>query len=581
MGSRISAEKTYTHSAVDVIFKTQSGLQDRRHLVVVFSGFCPLGSYNFDGTVANGCRFDILWIKDEFDGNNSYYLSRGMNFDVEEAVIALIRSELNRLDLSLGDCTLMGYSKGGTAALYYGLKYGFKNMVASGPQINFASFARDHFNSSFRHMTLAHSEEEVAILDDLLPNLLREVDDPDRNIYLISSTRDQFHESQIVPWLDHLRNFSNFNLLMTESDLVPEHKYLGAYNTPLVLSLLYSLGEGLVPAFLTSSYGGILNDHGTDARRKYLDSLRQERRIILTLDRISMKNGLVFPEGVALMAGYEQPGHGYKKIGLRLVSSDSKFDFAMGSYRDSSFTNRFFDRYHCDYFGAGYKSLDSQGIDLGTLPDGAYDATMVLSIEGEKYILSPTISRPADFAHFHDGSYFYWETTNSGLRLVKRSIVDCSNFPSVFELRDFSLRESRLFIEGIFAVSGLSSNNYESSLYSLVLKSEMRIIRLPLAQGHRPNISRTLESGLADHSKAYFATSKYAGLDLSGVEPGLYECYISWHKNGRVFSKRLDRGLAVNSKSMRIVQCHSLWNLTARPLRRALGAVKRRMLPSL
>lgn len=115
MGSLISPERIFTYDDIDVLYKTQRGRQDRRHLVVVFSGFCPLGKYNFDGSVANGCRFDILWIKDEFEGNNAYYLCHRMNFDIQSAIIGLISSELDRLGLDKDECTLMGYSKGGNS----------------------------------------------------------------------------------------------------------------------------------------------------------------------------------------------------------------------------------------------------------------------------------------------------------------------------------------------------------------------------------------------------------------------------------------------------------------------------------
>lgn len=551
--SLISSEKIFSRAGVDVIYKTQAGRQDRRHLVVVFSGFCPLGKYNFDGTVANGCRFDILWIKDEFEGNNSYYMCRDMDFSIENIVIDLIQNELDRLDLKKSDCTLMGYSKGGTAALFYGLKYEFKNIIASGPQMHFGSFSREHFNSSFRHMTKTGTDVEVEYLDSIVPDTLRNNSDFQKNIYLISSRRDQFHESEIVPYLDIFRQFSNFNLLMTESDLVSEHKFLGAYNTPLILSLLYSLGEGLVPAYVENVNGGNRHQISVSSRADYFNDMRGYRHKVVTLDRERMSNGRFFPEGVALMKGYEQSDFGNKSIKLRFKSNDGIHEYPLGSYRDASFSTRFFDRYFCNYSGAGYKSIDSKGVDLRGLPYGVYAVSARTTLEGDVEDVVPAVATSRSFAHFHDDAYYYWSCNDQGAQLVKRKVASDLSVTEHFELKKFEIVDGSIFIEGIFAVRGVSAAQYDNNRYALVLESNSRVVRIPLAQGNRANIGQRVDSGYVNHSKAYFTTPKYNGIALSEIPPGTYRCKVSWFYEGSVISSELSEMMLVRSDANRSV----------------------------
>ncbi|NEC29011.1 DUF2974 domain-containing protein, partial [Streptomyces sp. SID8111] len=68
------------------------------------------------------------------------------------SVITLITNVTKALGLTPGDVTLWGSSKGGSAALYYGLKYGFRNIVASVPQLRIGSFVREAYPEVGRHM---------------------------------------------------------------------------------------------------------------------------------------------------------------------------------------------------------------------------------------------------------------------------------------------------------------------------------------------------------------------------------------------------------------------------------------------
>src|SRR3954468_18136748 len=93
-----------------------------RHLTVVFANIFAPDDYGWATGVLDNLRSNILWIRDRFDGKNTYYLCHGMDFSVERSVIGLISTVVESLGLTPGDVTLWGSSKGGSAALYFGLR---------------------------------------------------------------------------------------------------------------------------------------------------------------------------------------------------------------------------------------------------------------------------------------------------------------------------------------------------------------------------------------------------------------------------------------------------------------------------
>src|SRR3954447_5415425 len=194
-------ELDFVRNDVVVQYKQRAGRLDRRHLIVSFAGVGPLDKFEFDGPSTKESQANWLWLKDNFDGQHAYYVCRGMDHAIEDAVIELIDAELARLELTRDECTLLGVSKGGFAALYFGIKYGFRNIVAAAPQIYVGTHTRRHRPRIFARMTGKGGDREQQVLDALLPDAVAADEAADKNIYLFSSPNDQFHEAQIVPAL--------------------------------------------------------------------------------------------------------------------------------------------------------------------------------------------------------------------------------------------------------------------------------------------------------------------------------------------------------------------------------------------
>ncbi|WP_461168973.1 accessory Sec system protein Asp2 [Arthrobacter sp. Z1-15] len=535
----ISPKKIHVHNGIEVEYKTQAPRQDRRHLVVVFSGFCPIGKYNFDGTVADGCRFGILWINDVFDGDNCYYLCSGMNFSVEAAVVSLINDELERLGLTKDECTLFGYSKGGSAALYFGLKYNFSKILASAPQMHIGSFTKVNFPSSYSHMIgPTDSVQSTTLLDRLLPDELQNDQNLYKNIYLISSLDDQFHQTEVVPYLHMWKKYKNFNLIMTSSELVREHKTVGQYNTPIILSILYALGEGSILSFEEARTGQ--KEHYASKASERVDSSSSGEWIV-TCDSIGLAGNRLFLDGAALLEGVPQTKYDDKAIDLIFSTSEEEHRSPLGSYIDESKSNQFYKGGFCDYRAAGFKTMHGNGIDLLDLKPGSYQLSLSILINGVKTHVPVAASKQVSARGFCDGYYYSLQVDSSSAILAKRPHLGAQDSPQSVSFVDrFAFVNSRLHVEGCFAILGVDYSRYDNGLFSLVIQSRSNTYRFALGQGNRSNLSQLVDGGFGDYSKAYFATPGYLGINLSNVALGRYTVFISTYIGPTVFTMEIE-----------------------------------------
>lgn len=199
-------EKKFCHEKeINYIFKKASW--DSPYLVVVFSGFNSAAykeqhPYNYI-TALSKFDLNLLFIQDTCGERGCYYLCEHLNFSVERTVYALIKKIANEAGVEEKNIITVGSSKGGTAAIYYGLKYAFGHVIAGVPQTKLASyivstgaggkpvrdymFAQDDWDNSFE------------ILDEIVLNLVKE--NLPTKVNLLLSENDSLWNEHFVPLL--------------------------------------------------------------------------------------------------------------------------------------------------------------------------------------------------------------------------------------------------------------------------------------------------------------------------------------------------------------------------------------------
>ncbi|MFJ3038718.1 hypothetical protein [Streptomyces tendae] len=219
-----------------------------RHLVVVFANFAVPEDYGWSNGVFDPVRANILWIKDRFDGHNSYYLCKGMDFSLENSVAGLIFRVMESLGLTRDDVTMWGGSKGGSAALYFGLRYGFRNIVSLVPQFLVGTYVqRVHPKVATFMLGEGVPETNVRAVDAIIPDLVRSEVNRTANIYLLSSPQDEQYPEQVEPFLGLFRRYENFNFVFSESPYITEHSLVTRRNVPFLMGLVNMLADGIAP----------------------------------------------------------------------------------------------------------------------------------------------------------------------------------------------------------------------------------------------------------------------------------------------------------------------------------------------
>ncbi|MGW2269814.1 hypothetical protein [Streptomyces yangpuensis] len=233
--------------AVPVEYRFSHARGGNRHLVVVLASRHAKSGYGWADGHLDALRSNILWVRDLVDGTNTYHLCRGMDFSLEQSVAGLVSNVMNALALSTDQVTVFGTSEGGSAALFFGLKYGFRNIVAGSPQFLIGSRVRESNPEAARMMMGEPTDHNVRLLDSVLPDLVGSGANPSANVYLFTSPRDDQYQRQVEPFIGHFRGRENFNFVYNESPLITDAGKVTRHNLPTLMGLLTLLVDGIAP----------------------------------------------------------------------------------------------------------------------------------------------------------------------------------------------------------------------------------------------------------------------------------------------------------------------------------------------
>lgn len=169
-----------------------------RRIVVVFSGFSGhhvKGKYNYIRTLS--CIKDNkLFILDDFGYENvgSYYLGNHCSLYDNGGVISLIKHCIDKTKAE--EIVFLGSSKGGSAALYYGLKMGANVIICGSPQYNIGDYLHenDYHKSIFNE--IVSGEKNRAWLNNLIRNEIKTSNGVEK-IFLMYSSKEESYEQDI------------------------------------------------------------------------------------------------------------------------------------------------------------------------------------------------------------------------------------------------------------------------------------------------------------------------------------------------------------------------------------------------
>lgn len=222
------AEKIYRSEGHRLRYYFQPG--DSEWLIVSFSSFpgkWRRARYNYVRTLS-GYRANRLFILDNFGARKkgSYYLGQNGDFFIERAVVGLIEETARKCGAKKR--IFLGSSKGGTSAVYFGMKYGCDVIVAGAPQYyigNYLLFPK-HLRY-LRYIMGDASKESAERLNVIVPDAIRNVTGP-RRVYLHYSDREHTYAEHIADMIRDLRRQPGVTLFQDRCDYT-DHGAVGKY----------------------------------------------------------------------------------------------------------------------------------------------------------------------------------------------------------------------------------------------------------------------------------------------------------------------------------------------------------------
>ena len=177
-------------------------------LVVVFSGFPAddVPRYNYVRTLKD-VKVSQLFILDDFGHRGSYYLlEKGSSYPAE-----LTESLINRIVNDDGYKTLIiaGSSKGGTAAIYFGLQCNASEVYAGACQYYIGDYlSQPEYAPIVMGMTGREPTREVVdSLNNLMPLQLRAHTNSNTIIHLLYSRNEHTYKEHIIGLIADLRKY--------------------------------------------------------------------------------------------------------------------------------------------------------------------------------------------------------------------------------------------------------------------------------------------------------------------------------------------------------------------------------------
>ncbi|WP_273124327.1 accessory Sec system protein Asp2 [Bacillus weihaiensis] len=234
-------EKTF-ESNLPVKYVFEEGVHNKDYLVVVFSGFNSVKSktpynYNYIRTLRT-IDCNRLFILDNYGPRGSYYLGENLSFDFEEAVFSLITTIAENKNVKKDKVITAGSSKGGSAALYFGLKYNFGNVIAGAPQTKIADYVNQYSKETLNYILGGNvSETRISQLNQLIFNELETENSP--ILRILTSENDDQYKHHIVPFEDNLKNTDINYYLDVNNDILSHNDIAVHFPLYLIKQLLY------------------------------------------------------------------------------------------------------------------------------------------------------------------------------------------------------------------------------------------------------------------------------------------------------------------------------------------------------
>ena len=234
----IASQKCYGKNNIRYIFKTQ---KDSDLLLVVFSGFSGANEparYNYIRTLLP-VKANKLFILDDFGYQNQggyYLIGRQGDDTLPEEICSLIEKLRGNKKL-----VTIGTSKGGTAALLYGLTCGADAVIAGAPQYHLGTYLTEPDHLAILEGICGNtSKDSVQKLDNLLPNQVQHGKNSNMSVFVHCAVQDHTFEEHVKDMVSDLEK-QGYAVHKDLDNRYADHSSVGRYFPEYLINVLKKL----------------------------------------------------------------------------------------------------------------------------------------------------------------------------------------------------------------------------------------------------------------------------------------------------------------------------------------------------
>jgi hypothetical protein len=228
----------------DITYVLHNECAASQYLIVVFSGFSKMGfppRYNYMETLKSVDAMQLFILDNTgYNKAGSYYLGENGYFFVPEQICELISNIKQKHCKS--KVIACGSSKGGSAAVYYGLKINAEAIIIGAPQYWIGTYLNtDTYKPVLEKMLGTTANEGIARLDDLLKNEIRKQAYKDKKpiFYIHFSPGEHTYREHIADLIAELE-LNRYTCELDNAYTYEEHSTVGQYFKEYLLKVCAS-----------------------------------------------------------------------------------------------------------------------------------------------------------------------------------------------------------------------------------------------------------------------------------------------------------------------------------------------------
>lgn len=278
------------HGKRDINYLFEKGAKSSPFLLVAFQAVPtvkngkPNKSYNYTKFLKD-INVHRLFIEDTCGEFGCYYLCNNMNFEVEETVIALIESIMKKHKIKPENVITFGSSKGGSAALYYGLKYKFGHIISGAPQTKIATYLSSVRPSMLQYIAGQDlAEENLKKIDAIVLGQVKTSNNK-TNINLLTSEKDGQYKTHIVPLIKKIKA-AKFNANIVLEPGIEKHRDIATYFPNFLISNIKRI--------ISETYGLEMPQYKHDSNSfKLIEAQHNNDRITTLIEIVNNKGEII------------------------------------------------------------------------------------------------------------------------------------------------------------------------------------------------------------------------------------------------------------------------------------------------